>query len=53
VIIGNARFTLYGWIDLWNTTTVANGSYVLQSVASNSEGKTTESVGVAVVVDNH
>lgn len=53
VIIGKARLTLYGWIDLWNTTTVANGSYALQSVASTSDGKTTDSVGVAVVVDNH
>ena len=30
--------TLYGWLAEWNTTTVANGSYTLQSVASLSGG---------------
>ena len=53
VIVGDARFTPYGWLDLWNTASVANGSYVLQSAATNSEGKTTDSVAVAVTVDNH
>ena len=53
VVVGDARFTPYGWLDLWNTASVANGSYVLQSAATNSEGKTTDSVGVAVIVDNH
>ena len=50
MIIGHARSTLFGWIALWDTTTVANGSYILRSVAPNSKGKTTESIGVAVVV---
>ena len=35
-----------------NTTTVPNGSYTLQSVASNSVGNTGYSPGVQVTIDN-
>ena len=33
-VIGTATPTLFGWIAGWNTTTVPNGTYTLQSVAS-------------------
>ena len=37
-VIGTATPTQYGWLCSWNTTTVANGSYVLLSEAFNSGG---------------
>jgi YVTN family beta-propeller protein len=37
-VIVTARSTIYGWIAQWNTTTVANGTYTLQSVGSYSGG---------------
>ena len=33
-VIGTATPTYYGWLAKWNTTTVPNGIYTLQSVAS-------------------
>ena len=33
-VIATATPTYYGWLAGWNTTTVANGTYALQSVAS-------------------
>jgi hypothetical protein len=35
-VIGTATPTYYGWLYSWDTTSVANGSYVLLSEASNS-----------------
>ena len=35
-VVATATPTIYGWIALWNTTGVANGTYALQSVASSS-----------------
>src|ERR1700722_20069987 len=32
--VAPATPTIYGWVASWNTTTVPNGSYTLQSVAS-------------------
>ena len=43
--------SLYGWIDIWNTTTVPNGSYVLVSEAS-GPGGTASSSGVSLTVKN-
>ena len=34
LLIGTATRTLYGWIASWNTQSVANGSYILDSQAS-------------------
>ncbi len=48
-LIGTATDTLYGWLDDWNTTTVANGSYVLLSQAFNSF-ESAFSSGVTVTV---
>ena len=50
-LVGTATPTIYGWLDLWNTTTVANGSYVLISYAT-GPGGSTASTGVGVTVRN-
>jgi hypothetical protein len=50
-LVGTATPTLYGWLDRWNTKTVANGSYVLQSEALNSSGHAF-SPGVTITVSN-
>jgi chitinase len=50
-LVGTAASSVYGWIDIWNTTTVPNGSYVLVSVASGPSG-TTASSGVRMTVKN-
>jgi chitodextrinase len=50
-VICTATLTLYGWLCSWNTTTVANGSYVLLSEAFNSGGSAFSS-GVSITVHN-
>jgi len=50
-LVGTATPTIYGWLDSWNTTTVANGSYVLLSEAFGSGGSTFSS-GVSITVKN-
>jgi hypothetical protein len=51
-VVGTAVPTLYGWIALWNVTTVPNGTYTLQSIATDNQGNTTTSEGVSVTVEN-
>ena len=50
-VIATATPTFYGWLAAWNTTTVPNGMYTLQSVAT-SNGLTGTSPGISVTVDN-
>ena len=50
-VIATATPTIYGWLASWNTTTVPNGSYTLQSVAT-SGGLTGTSPGITVSVNN-
>ena len=50
-MIATATPTIYGWLASWNTTTVPNGSYTLQSVAS-SGGLTGTSPGITITVNN-
>jgi hypothetical protein len=50
-VIATAVPTIYGWIASFNTTTVPNGTYTLQSVAT-SNGLTGTSPGISVTVDN-
>jgi hypothetical protein len=50
--VGSPVLTLYGWIFQWNTTTVANGNYTLQSVATETGGATAMSTGTAITVHN-
>ena len=51
-VVGTAVPTLYGYLFELNTTTVPNGSYTLQSVASDSAGNTGYSAGVPVTIAN-
>ena len=51
-LIGTGRPTNYGWITGWNTTTVANGTYTLQSVAYGAGGISGTSAGVSITVSN-
>ncbi len=51
-VISPATPTYYGWIGGWNTTSVPNGAYVLQSVATDVDGVSTTSAPIAVTVNN-
>ena len=44
--------TLYGYLAQWNTTAVPNGTYTLQSVATDRVSETAASAPVAVTVNN-
>jgi len=50
-VAGTATPTDYGWLYSWDTTTVANGSYVLLSEATGAGGNA-YSGGVSITVDN-
>lgn len=50
-VLGTATPTYYGWLMSWNTTTVANGSYVLVSEAFNSTSSSF-SPNVSVTITN-
>jgi lysophospholipase L1-like esterase len=51
-VVGTAVSTLYGYLYQLNTTTVANGTYTLQSVATNSVGNVGLSSGVQITIAN-
>jgi hypothetical protein len=51
-LIATATPTYYGWFAGWNTTTVPDGTYTLQSVAYDAGGLSTYSTGITVNVDN-
>ena len=52
-VIATATSTAYGWVALWNSTTVPpGGPYTLQSVATEG-GTSTTSPGVSIYVDNN
>ena len=51
-LIATATPTPYGWVASWNSTTVPNGTYTLQSEASDGGGNQGVSTGITVVVDN-
>jgi hypothetical protein len=51
-VVATATPTYFGWLAQWNTTTVANGSYNLQSVASYAGGVTVTSPAVTITVNN-
>ena len=51
-VIAAATPTIYGWLAAWNTTTVPNGIYFLQSVATDTHTNTDTSTPITVTVDN-
>jgi polyvinyl alcohol dehydrogenase (cytochrome) len=51
-VIATATPTIYGWLAAWNTTTVANGTYTLQSVAYYASGASGTSTGTTITVNN-
>jgi hypothetical protein len=51
-LIATAVPTYYGWLTSWNTTTVANGTYTLQSVAYYASGASGTSTGTTIMVNN-
>jgi outer membrane protein assembly factor BamB len=51
-LIATATLTYYGWLAGWDTTTVANGTYTLQSVAYDASGASSTSTGVTITVNN-
>jgi YVTN family beta-propeller protein len=48
-VLCTATLTYYGWVCLWNTTTVPDGSYVLVSEAFNAVGSAFSS-GVSITI---
>jgi hypothetical protein len=50
-VIATGTPTIYGWLAAWNTTTVANGTYNLQSVAT-SNGVSGTSAPITITVNN-
>jgi hypothetical protein len=53
-LIATATPTYYGWLAKWNTTSVPNGTYTLQSVASYSRyfASSGTSASVTITVAN-
>lgn len=51
-VVGTASPTPYGWIARWDTTTVPNGTYTLNSVATETGGTMAMSPGISVTVNN-
>jgi hypothetical protein len=51
-IISGSTPTIYGWLAQWNTTTVPNGTYKLQSVATDTVPNTVTSVPITIIVNN-
>jgi hypothetical protein len=51
-VIGSASRTEWGWILRWNTTTVPDGSYEVESVTSARQGRMLTSTPVAIRVEN-
>jgi hypothetical protein len=51
-LIGTASATIYGYLLSWNSTTVPNGTYTLQSEAYGTNGLTTYSTAITITVSN-
>jgi alpha-tubulin suppressor-like RCC1 family protein len=51
-VVGTGVLTLYGWIAQWNTNSVPDGAYTLQSVATQTGGTTATSSGITINVGN-
>ncbi len=51
-VLGTGSATIYGYVYSWNTVGVPNGSYTVQSLATDSAGNTAYSAGITVTVSN-
>ena len=51
-LIATATGTRYGWLANWNSTTVPDGTYTLQSFAYDAAGNQGGSTGVTIIVEN-
>ncbi len=51
-LIGTGTSSLFGWSVRWNTTTVANGTYTLKSVAYDVAGRSGQSNVITITVKN-
>ena len=51
-LIATATQTLYGWVGYWNSTTVPNGTYTLQSEAVDGAGYQGTSTQTTLLVQN-
>ena len=52
LVVGTATATLYGYLFSFNTATVVNGTYTLQSLATDGSGNTTYSPGITITIGN-
>ena len=51
-VIATATPTIWGWLAIWNSTSVPNGTYTLQSVASYSGVGSVSSLAITVNINN-
>ncbi len=51
-VISGSTPTIFGWLGGWDTTTVPNGTYSLQSVATDIDGVSTSSAPITITVNN-
>jgi uncharacterized protein YjbI with pentapeptide repeats len=50
-VVGSGTPTFYGYIGGWNATTFTNGTYTIQSVATDVDGVSNTSAPITVTVD--
>ena len=51
-VLGTATLTAYGYIYSLNTTTIVDGTYTLQSLATDGAGNTAYSAGITIRIGN-
>jgi hypothetical protein len=51
-VVSGSTPTLYGWLGRWNTKSFPNGTYALQSVATDVNGVSTTSAPITLTLDN-
>jgi hypothetical protein len=51
-VIADGIPTLFGWIAKWNTVSIANGTYSLQSIAYDEFGASSRSANVTITINN-